>query len=681
MDTVLHGIKNGDKIQEVKRGLLEIQGWILGNQDALSELMGEKSTQEEALKGSTYFSGFKLEDLNTLRRNFGAQDIGRLHVILFKVVSEQWLPLFSNKERSLLFDEFFVGKSINPVASLESILGFLSATSNAFQLETAERILQLLFERFPCDTVLERFLEKTTPGQDRLPLRQVHGWDRYVALVASLPSRLSNALKGAQRKFFQPENFIRLLIKQVGRTHRKESGKNVASLISRLIRTGHSSFIAEEILLSNINGEGLNSNHPTWENVWAEFSTSDIEAILYPILSKPHAPAPGHFLPNFLSVSAISTNPSIHHVLGVVFTIKRNLPLWSLKSLIHTFTLFKAHPLSCIAVLQRLLSVWASGYFAANADEARFKYVHYAIMLCLSRVDDVEVKTLEKDAMQGVKHYLELNVPFRRSFGLVVTECIFNRNSPVEPLSFELQEDGEIVMLRSLAVKEQSLETDVKTVVPPPINLNVEVNQSDEEDLYGEEDPDMPATRPVGDSDDEDEESDDEDELKPLQSPGFDERPNVRKPVYIGECIDLLKEDKPESTELVLESLPSILRLSEPRDLSENSAELFRRVFQIPESDHIDNFHAMRQTCLLAICSNCPDVVTKYIGGEISSNSYSVSQRIELLSVVSMVSVRIGADMKDEIKSNWDPVTLSFVMKSRRASHFGAWRTNILSRF
>ncbi|KAJ3207930.1 TEL2, telomere maintenance protein 2, partial [Dinochytrium kinnereticum] len=654
---------------------MEAQAFLLRNQLVISELMDAESGRlsltddVEALKGSVHFFGFVWSDLTTLRATFNSQHLARLQTILLKVISSKWLPLFSNKERALLFDEFFVGKDVNPIISLDSLSSFLPYASHAFQIERVEKILQTLFDRFPVAEILESLACGSTAKNFR-------NWDKYISLVSTLPSRMSNATKGSPKRFFQSENFVRMLVGQVGKlqssTH--DHGKNIAMLLSRLIRNGYGAFVSEEMAESFLaDSEVLNAKPPSWKSVWENLSTSDAESVLYPNLC-------GYRFKNY-RMDVIRDNSAVHHVLSVVFLLKRNLPMWSLKSLIAIYFNFQdPHPLSPLSITRRLLSVWASPYFASNSDEPRFKYIHFAIMLCISRLDDSGVSKLQSDTMQGVQHYLELTVPMRRNYGLVITETIFNRCTPSEPLSFELVEDEELLVLRRLGSQEKA--EDILVPLTPKLHLKDETNEKDQgqdnyfENFDDEEDPDMPAVRPVGDSDDD--ESDDE-ELQPLQPPGFDDRPNVKKPVYIGECIDLLKEDNPDSTELVLQTLPSILAVSEPRDIAENSTEIFRRIFQVTESSHITNFETLRHSSLLAICSTCPSLVSSYILQEVPSTSYNISQRVELLNLIALVSVKLGVDVKDgrPPESKWSVVTMDHVGMERRKAHFGTWRAGI----
>ncbi|KAJ3105253.1 TEL2, telomere maintenance protein 2 [Phlyctochytrium planicorne] len=384
---------------------------------------------------------------------------------------------------------------------------------------------------------------------------------------------------------------------------------------------------------------------------------------------------------DIFGIDEIKNNTVLQHVLAVDLIVKRTAPVWALKDLADLSLSFEPpHQLSLKEILKRLMGIWSSAYFVSNSDIDRFKCRDLHI-LNLPKAHGNEAEMLKFDAMQGVQNYLQLDVALRRNYGLATAEILFNRASPVEPLNFDLETDADLKLLRSFSepsgadAEHQPTGFEEEGLQNLPEHSK-EPSDEDNFDPFEEEDPDMPAFTPQGDSDDDSDDSD-ADELKPLSSPEPITSVNsIKKPVYIRECVDLLKGDDPDSQESAMRNVSAILHMSEPRDIAENSVELFGRLFQVGESPHIEDFDSLRKTCLMEVCLHNPDVVSEHILKELPTQSYNITQRVEFLHVVAIVAMSLASPIKKE-NTSWNPVTLAYVERERRRAHGGEWRRKV----
>ena len=108
----------------------------------------------------------------------------------------------------------------------------------------------------------------------------------------------------------------------------------------------------------------------------------------------------------------------------------------------------------------------------------------------------------------------------------------------------------------------------------------------------------------------------------------------IRSPVYIGDCLRLLKDsDNADSIEVGLGAAEKIISRN-PDDLFERSVEFCRTLLYLQSSLHSDLLVEQRKKALIALTVQCPSPVVKYLTDEFYGNNHTIQNRLDILHIL-----------------------------------------------
>lgn len=109
---------------------------------------------------------------------------------------------------------------------------------------------------------------------------------------------------------------------------------------------------------------------------------------------------------------------------------------------------------------------------------------------------------------------------------------------------------------------------------------------------------------------------------------------NVLKPVYLADCLRLLRDtENPDSTEAALSVIDQIIR-RKPDDLEERAIDLSQALLFLTNI-HSDEYQQMRIDALITLCSFSVSNVVPFLTNQFYGINHNIQNRLDILKILS----------------------------------------------
>ncbi|KAJ3128680.1 TEL2, telomere maintenance protein 2 [Physocladia obscura] len=308
-------------------------------------------------------------------------------------------------------------------------------------------------------------------------------------------------------------------------------------------------------------------------------------------------------------------------------------------------------PIVPLHILNELVSLWATPAYAAKSIETDCFNLTSVILIAMGYVElqpvdsnvggsiTLEMDKFETRFMQGMRIYLASTSVQKRTYGMVLGECLMKKLRPASLLNFELNDDDQVIFLRSLVVKPaeenyQLLHTKKSakpsktsnSVMPEKAKATREpANRKRDSHKYEESD--------------EDDENDGEDDLKPL--PQSESRINAKKPLYLRDCMKNLRSEQPDVIESSLQSLPELIAKANISDLTDAFETLIQQLLRLQNTFEWDDFDLFVQESIVTLGLRLPHLTAKSLNTSLVENEQPLMKRLNILRYISFI-VTVG---------------------------------------
>ncbi|EFA82729.1 Telomere length regulation protein [Heterostelium album PN500] len=239
-----------------------------------------------------------------------------------------------------------------------------------------------------------------------------------------------------------------------------------------------------------------------------------------------------------------------------------------------------------------------------------------------------------------------------------------NNNNSTTETTTETTEATTIINKNSNKNKKQQEEEDRKKKIQ--MKLEKEFSKYDDPDMIVEDNDDdddedgdidsITRVTEIDESSDGKQILDSDDDLKPynLEDDESDLKA-VKKKLYLRDCMMEFQTNKhtAESWESALISIASIV-WSNPDDLDELSESVTKSLLHLTNEYGVDNFEVVRHEALVALAVNSTKIVVKYLTDCFYQNTFSLGQRLEILSVLTDAAQELSGYKEEKAKQMQD---------------------------
>jgi len=595
--------------------------------------------------------------------------------------SVKWLHSDSDTSNSgnrvlLLFDHYFL---CGPEE--ESFVILCHAISRGHLHAVRIHCLQLLedmlkkscmmkiLERYCCGQVV-RMVQRR--GQCDNELARLPQWQTLMCAICSLPDVVAAKASSLEAGvFFLPESYVPLIGHEILAVMRivyarLQNGVDSSVLFLALLAGKISLCGYGELLLQSLLAElqHLNTTDFLWRRITQRFLGGIPDRCLESVVIQlvvlvPSPNVLGAFLGNMPQ-----TSPKLAYILShkllLVRCFDNPIAVSVLRNIIGYFASSTELSALYVSIFRSVLATWADGSSLRHRPLEQSVYLSKAVVAFIAYASPQVIAEMREDILRymldGLPNYLGSSVTTVRQIGSVVAEKLsdaVHKENECEPLCFNI-EKNEIVesilelcniptsdVNTSVNSKEKMLDEESKVVTETFNNLSLRLENETRQGMC--------ASNNVEAIDSDDEEVD---ELKPYAV--FASEPeNVKKPVYLAQCIDgLVKQDDPESVEQSLTHVTSLVRHGNQSTVREVGVELCRILLHLDDQFTLVSFTVLRFRAMVSLAVIIPDLIADYLGAEFYARNYNIRQRIDILDVLAAAATELAEPRKTTSSSS-----------------------------
>ncbi|KAJ8661851.1 hypothetical protein O0I10_002179 [Lichtheimia ornata] len=510
----------------------------------------------------------------------------------------------------------------------------------------------------------------------------------FCSLICSFPAKLANAFGlEKQSDWYQDTNFYPLVAKQLGHAVRVESNQSAfaGELLGKMMRQGYTDIIVSTlypIALARIRQDPSKMGQ-AWADLWEAATTMSTteklsEMMLLHVRHAINQETAGdiqkaafglsmvlfsmhdkqkrlRLVEEFLSVAFIQMAKkrvastvilriaiaAAVHAMGIEYNEQERLLVLDSIQMVDR-------------LIQKLVDVWADPVFIMHGSHQEQEYITSGLLIAAGYLPKEQLQHVVFDTslMAHIHRWFQSKDMTTAKFGVVVAESISSLVDKEENWFHSGILDDEANKHFS-ELKKLNATRDALALVPLTEEGDVAyIVESEESDMEEEEELDPDAIVSVDDQDDTETDESDLDAYPMEEESSEDEegaygqdkrtkKSRARKPVYILDLINYLKDhDDPVKLEIGLKSAEELIRQKTGygTELEDSAVVLARRLMDIPESYELPEMKIRQQHAITALIVAVPDRVAGFLIDAL----YGRNTSIEIKQVV-LASIILGA--------------------------------------